>query len=149
MFAIIPTKIIGIYGERMIISTKGRYAIRIMTALAKSDGYSSLKEVAERENIPHKYAENIMTALVKAGLVDGVRGKSGGYKLAFAPEEITAADILRVTETSLSAVVCTSTETNPCPRASICPTLPMWKELDAAVNGVLTGYTLAGLISKK
>lgn len=131
----------------MIVSTKGRYAIRVMLALAeRGNEFVSLKEVAADQEIPHKYTESIMTLLVKAGLVEGSRGKNGGYRLSRPPEDYTAAEILKVTETSFSAVSCTESEVNTCPRAARCPTLPMWRALDETVMNFLSGYTLADLL---
>ncbi len=128
----------------MIVSTRGRYAIRILTELAGSTEYRSLKAVAEEQNIPHKYAENIMTALVKAGFAEGSRGKNGGYRLSRPPEAYTLAEILKVTETSLSASACLGE--GQCPRAGDCPTLPVWKALDETVFRFLSQYTLADLL---
>ncbi len=130
----------------MMISTRGRYALHIMTALAGREGYASLKEIAEEEGIPHKYSENIMTALAKAGLVEAARGKNGGYKLARAPKEYTLAEILRTAETSLSSSSCME---EGCPRAAVCPTLPVWKALDETVNEFLSRYTLCDLLPKE
>ncbi len=129
----------------MIVSTRGRYALRIMTELAGSDEFRSLKILAQRQNIPHKYAESIMTALVKAGFAEGSRGKNGGYRLSRAPEKYTLAEILQVTETSLSSSSC-SGDGNGCPRAADCPTFPIWKALDETVFGFLSQYTLLDLL---
>ncbi len=131
----------------MIVSAKGRYALRVMIALAArgKSGPVPLKELTAEEEIPHKFLEQIMTELVKAGLVESARGKNGGYLLTRPPEECTAADILRVTEASLASAECT--EGGECPRAEICPTLPMWKALDEAIDDVLKNYTLADLLS--
>lgn len=129
----------------MIVSTRGRYALRIMTELAGSDDFRSLKLLAERQSIPHKYAESIMTALVKAGLAEGSRGKNGGYKLSRPPEHYTLAEILKVTETNLSAAAC-SGNADGCPRSADCPTFPIWKALDETVFEFLSRYTLLDLI---
>lgn len=127
----------------MIVSSKGRYALRIALALAQNGSdYASLKRIAEQESIPHKYAEAIASALVKAGLAEGARGKSGGYRLTRSPEEITVAQIVQAAETSLSAVSCLQ-EGNECPRSGSCKTLPMWRALDDNVNEFLSRYTLA------
>ena len=133
----------------MIVSAKGRYALRAMIALAARGGNAPvpLKELAEEEDIPRKFSEQIMTELAKAGLVESVRGKNGGYMLARSPKDCTAADVLRVTETSLAAAECT--EKNGCPRAQICPTLPMWKALDEAMEELLKKYTLADLCPRE
>ncbi len=133
----------------MIVSAKGRYALRVMIALAARGGNAPvpLKELAEEEEIPHKFSEQIMTELAKAGLVESVRGKNGGYMLARSPKDCTAADVLRVTETSLATAECTGK--NGCPRAQICPTLPMWKALDEAMEELLKKYTLADLCPRE
>ena len=137
----------------MIVSTKGSYALRIMTELAGRSEPASLKELALKQGIPHKYSENIMTELAKAGLVLSSRGKAGGYRLARRPEEYTVAEILRVTETSITAVSCTDTCTEEnetaCPHAGVCPTLPMWRALEETVNEFFTRYTLADLLPKE
>ncbi len=129
----------------MIVSAKGRYALRVMIALAarEKSGPVPLKELAAEEEIPHKFLEQIMTELAKAGLVESARGKNGGYLLTRSPEECTAADILRVTETSLAAAECA--KDGDCPRAGTCPTLPMWRALDEAVDDCLKKYSLAEL----
>jgi len=129
----------------VIVSTRGRYALRIMAELAGSDGFRSLKLLAERQSIPHKYAESIMTALVKAGLAEGSRGKNGGYKLSRPPEKYTLAEILKVTETSLSSASC-SGGTDGCPRSADCPAYPVWKALDETVYQFLSQYTLLDLL---
>ena len=133
----------------MIISARGRYALHVMIALAERPAgeFVPLKEIAEEQSIPHKYTEAIMTALVKSGLAEGSRGKYGGYRLCRKPEEYTAAEILKVTETSISAVSCTEAGT-ACPQAESCPTLPMWRALDETVNEFLSRYTLADLLVK-
>ncbi len=134
-----------------MISTKGRYALRVMVALAenRTDGYVSLKKIAEEEVIPHKYLESIMTALAKAALVEGSRGKSGGYRLSRPPERYTVLEILQTTETSLSSVSCTENGGNGCRRADGCPTLPMWRELDKTVKEFFSAYSLADLVKGK
>ena len=131
----------------MIISTRGRYALRIMTALAASGKSSSLRELASAQDVPYKYAESIVSSLVKAGFVESSRGKNGGYKLTRPPQECTAADILRVTETSFAAASCTAEDAD-CPRAERCPTLPMWRALDDAVDELLKQYTLQDFINE-
>ena len=129
----------------MIVSAKGRYALRVMIALAARENSEPvpLKELSAEEEIPHKFLEQIMTELAKAGLIESVRGKNGGYLLARSPKECTAADILRVTETSLAAAECAGD--GVCPRAGTCPTLPMWKALDEAMDELLKKYTLFDL----
>ncbi len=127
----------------MIVSAKGRYALRVMIALAAKGGREPvpLKELALGEEIPHKFLEGIMTELAKAGLVESTRGKNGGYRLTGDPKVCTAADVLRVTESSFAAAACTGANAE-CPRAERCPTLPMWRALDGAVDDLLKKYTL-------
>ena len=129
----------------MIVSAKGRYALRVMIALAaREESTVPLKELAAQEEIPYKFLESIMGELAKAGLVTASRGKNGGYRLARSATQITAADILRITETSFTAAACTSDR--DCPRAEICPTLPMWKALDEKVDELLKTYSLHDLL---
>ncbi len=129
----------------MIVSAKGRYALRILAALAERGGSAALKEIAETEGIPRKYAEAIMNTLVKAGFAEGTRGKNGGYRLTRAPAEYTLAEILQTTETSLVASEC-SESAEACPRASSCPTLPVWRALDETIRDFFSRYTLADLM---
>lgn len=128
----------------MIVSSRGEYALRLMIALAGREGFSSLREVALENRIPHKYSENIMTALAKAGLVEGSRGKNGGYRLTRAPSEYSLAEILETTETGFSVTSCS--KDNSCPHAATCPTLPVWRALDETVREFLSRYTLADLL---
>lgn len=134
-----------------MISTKGRYALRVMAALAENQTgeYVSLKKIAEQEAIPHKYLESIMTALAKAGLAEGARGKSGGYRLSRPPERYTVLEILQTTETSLSSVSCTEHGGKGCRRAESCPTLPMWRALDKTVKEFFSAYSLADLTKER
>ena len=128
----------------MIISTKGRYALHIMTELAKEGGSVPLRVLAARQDLPYKYAESIVGLLVKAGFLESRRGKTGGYALARKPEEYTLAEILKTTETSLSATECTGG--GDCPHAATCPTLPVWRALDETVDAFLSRYTLVDLM---
>ena len=123
----------------MIISTRGRYALRMMAGLAECD-HSSLRALAASQEVPYKYAESIMRSLVRANFVESTRGKNGGYRLT--------AEILRETETSLAATDCTGGKEQVCPRAATCPTLPVWRALDETVNAFLSRYTLLDLIPK-
>ena len=132
----------------MIVSTRGRYALRMMTGLAECDR-TSLRELAAAQNVPFKYAESIMSSLVKAGFVESARGKKGGYRLTRAPAEYTLAEVLRETETSLAATDCTGRKEQACPRAATCPTLPVWRALDETVNNFLSRYTLLDLMPKE
>ena len=132
----------------MIVSTKGRYALRVMVyfVLHGDRGYIPLKEIAEEEGISQKYLESIMTTLSKAGFVDAVHGKGGGYRLNRSPEEYTVGSILKVTEGDLSAVSCTSQGASACSRAECCDTLKMWEKLDNMINEFFEGITLADLL---
>ncbi len=130
----------------MIVSTKGRYALRMMTDLATRQGSASLREIAQAQDIPFKYAESIMSLLVRAGFVESARGKNGGYRLTRPPEAYTLAEVLRETETSLAASDCTGRKEADCPRAATCPTLPVWRALDQTVNEFLSGYTIVDLM---
>jgi len=131
----------------MMVSTKGRYALRVMIDLAEhhTGEYIPLKEVASRQEISEKYLESIISVLVKAGFLQGLRGKGGGYRLTRSPEQYTAGAILRLTEGSLAPVACLENGAAPCSRLSECRTLPMWKNLDHLVNDYLESITLADL----
>lgn len=132
----------------MLISTRGRYALRVMIDLAEhqSAGYIPLKEIAQRQGISEKYLESIIKLLVKARLLSGVRGKGGGYRLTRSPEQYTVDAILRLTEDSLAPVSCLEEGTEPCGRAAECRTLALWQGLDKVIRDYLTGVTLADLI---
>ncbi|MBQ7186346.1 MAG: Rrf2 family transcriptional regulator [Ruminococcus sp.] len=132
----------------MMISTKGRYALRMMLDLAMSetDEYVPLKDIAERQGISIKYLEQIVSVLSRAGYVRSVRGTGGGYKLAKRPEDYTVGMILRLTEGSLAPVSCLEADENTCPRASECMTLGVWNKLYDAINSVVDGITLADMI---
>ena len=133
--------------ENMKISTKGRYALRMMLDIAMygDGGTVRVKEIAARQEISVKYLEQIVAVLARAGYVKSVRGPQGGYRLVKKPEEYTVGSILRLTEGSLAPVECLEEETNSCPRAELCPTLVLWKELDDAIKSVVDKYTLADL----
>ena len=113
-----------------MISTRGRYAIRVLIDLAEHRGeaFTPMKEVAKRQEISLKYLEKIMPLLSKANLVEGTHGKGGGYRLTMEPEGYRVGDILRLTEVDLAPVACLSEPVNTCPRASFCRTLPMWQK---------------------
>ena len=134
----------------MMVSTRGRYALRVMIDLAEnSDGtYLAMKEVAQRQGISLKYLERILPLLVDGGLVEGLRGKGGGYRLTREPEEYPIGEILRLTEGDLAPVACLEKGARPCERVGSCRTLPLWRELNELVNGFLDGKTLADLIRK-
>ena len=132
----------------MIVSTRGRYALRVMIDLAEhqGEGYIPLKEIAARQEISEKYLETILKALVREHFLIGLRGKGGGYKLSRAPEQYTVGSIIRLTEGSLAPVSCLEGPTNDCPRAASCRTLPMWKEFGRVVDEFLDSYTVADLM---
>ena len=131
-----------------MISTKGRYALRVMIALAKkgNENYVPLKEIAESEGISKKYLEIIVKELVGAKLLEGVSGKGGGYKLSKQPEEYTVAEILEATEGTLAVVACLSEGAQECPRAGACPTLPLWDEYNRMVHDFFTAKKLSDLL---
>lgn len=133
----------------MLISTKGRYAIRLLIDLAEHNEegkYRRLDAVAEAQDISEKYLESIVNMMVKADLIEGVRGRGGGYRLKRAPKDYTMEEILRVTEKSLSPVACLECGSNACERKDICKTLPMWEKLDDLINGYLSSVTLQDLL---
>lgn len=132
----------------MLISTKGRYALRILIDMAEhqSDSYIPLKDVAARQEISEKYLETIVKLLVKDGILVGLRGKGGGYRLKKAPGQITVGHILCLTEDSLAPVSCLQANAVACERAAACRTLPMWKGLYDLINEYLNKYTLEDLV---
>lgn len=132
----------------MLISTRGRYALRIMLELAQYDQspYMPLPLIAEKQGISEKYLESIVSLLVKGGLVEGVRGKGGGYRLRRPLQDYSAGEILRLTEGSLAPVSCLEGDENACPRAGQCHTLPMWTKLEGLINSYLDSVTLADLL---
>ena len=132
----------------MIVSTKGRYALRVMVSFAQRGGeeYIPLKEIAEAEGISQKYLESIMSVLSKAGFVDAVHGKGGGYRLNRNPEEYTVGSILKLTEGSLAAVSCTSQGAAACARTECCQAKPMWDRLEKLIDDFFEGITLADLL---
>ena len=131
----------------MMISTKGRYALRVMVDLTEhnTDAYIPLKDIAERQEISQKYLESIMTVLSKAGFVDALHGKGGGYRLNRSPNEYTVGSVLKLTEGTLAPVACLENEYNKCGRAASCRTLPMWTELDHLINNYFEGITVRDL----
>ena len=132
----------------MIVSTKGRYALGVMVHFAQRGGeeYIPLKEIAEAEGISQKYLESIMTTLSKAGFVDAVHGKGGGYRLNRPPEGYTVGGILKLTAGSLSAVSCTSQGAAACSRTECCQAKPMWDKLDKMIDDFFEGITIADLL---
>lgn len=134
----------------MRISTKGRYALRLMLDLAVNDTgeFISLKTVSERQDISVKYLEQIVTSLVKIGYLKGLRGSKGGYKLAKNPKEYTVGMILRVTEGSLAPISCLDDDENLCERAEECMTLSFWHKLNNAIKNVVDSVTLEDIINE-
>lgn len=134
----------------MMISTRGRYALRVMIDLAEQNesDYVSMKSVAERQGISPKYMEKIMPLLVSGKLVEGIHGKGGGYKLTRAPQEYSVGEILRLTDGGLAPVACLECNAEACDRAGECRTLPMWTELHGMINNYLDGVKLSDLMKK-
>ena len=131
----------------MMISTRGRYALRVMIDLAEdtTGGYVPLKRIAKRQGISEKYLEAILPALIKHQLLQALRGKGGGYKLARPAETYSAASILRPLEGNFAPVSCLECDASTCPRAPHCKTLPMWAGLHNLIDQYLEGITLADL----
>lgn len=132
----------------MIVSTKGRYALRVMIDLAEQnrEAYVPLKEIAKRQNISQKYMEGIMTILSKNNFIEAIHGKGGGYRLNRSPEDYKVGDILRLIEGTLAPVACLECGAEPCERASACRTLPMWQKLDEMISGYLNDVSIADLM---
>ena len=133
----------------MMISTRGRYALRVMIDLAEQNTvrFVPLKEVAERQEISEKYLESIVKYLVQNDYLEGMRGKGGGYRLVRSPEEYSVGSILRLMEGSLAPVACLESRAQPCSRQANCRTLPMWRKLYDMVNDFFDGITIADLIA--
>ena len=131
----------------MIVSTKGRYALRVMIDLAEhqSEKYVPLKEIAARQEISEKYLENILKVLVQNGFLEGLRGKGGGYRLTRSPDQYTVDEILMLTEGSLAPVSCLTPNAAPCSRMANCRTYEMWKGLDDLISNYFSNITLADL----
>lgn len=133
----------------MMISTKGRYALRIMVDLAKHDGGApvSVREIAQRQDISGKYMEQIISVLTRAGLLRSVRGAQGGYHLARAPQEISVGMILRATEGDLAPAECVAKGAVHCSRSGACPSRAVFEKVYSAINGVIDGVMLTDLLS--
>ena len=131
-----------------MISTRGRYALRVMIDLAEHGGgdFVPMKEVAARQEISLKYIERILPLLTKENLVEGQHGKGGGYRLCRPPEDYSVGEILRITEGELAPVACLERGAKPCPRAAECRTLPMWKKYYAMTNEFFDGISIADLM---
>ena len=131
----------------MKISTRGRYALRVIIDLAehKNSNFIPLKDIVDRQEISQKYLEGIMTDLAKAGMLDAQHGKGGGYKLNRDPENITVFEILEITEGELAPVSCLEKNAKPCSRVAECRTLPMWQKFYDTVREFFNGITIADL----
>ena len=134
-----------------MISTRGRYAIRVMIDLAENGrgGFIPLKEIAARQDISKKYLEIIVKELVAGGLLAGASGKGGGYKLLRKPEEYPIGEIIELMEGSLAAVACLADGAVPCPRAAACETLPLWEEYNRLTHNFFYGRNLSDLLRQK
>ena len=134
----------------MKITTKGRYALRIMVDLAQQnpENFIPLKEISERQEISEKYSEMIIGLLSKAGLVYSSRGKGGGYKLVKSAEKCSVGSVLKAAEGSLAPVTCLELSENICPNAGACKTLPMWTELERRIEEYLESVSIADLVSQ-
>ena len=132
----------------MLISSKGRYALRVMLDLAEnSEGqYIPLKDITQRQNISKKYLESIMVMLSKSGFVEAMHGKGGGYRLVKAPKEYKIGDILRLTEGTLAPVMCLEENAKVCERAGVCRTLPLWSGLNKVIGEYLDGISLEDIL---
>lgn len=135
----------------MVISTKGRYALRVMLDLAEQNPnrnrFVPLEEIATRQGISKKYLEIILKSMVQHDLLKGLRGKGGGYKLTRSPSEYTVLEILELAEGSLATVSCLNKESLPCERAAFCLTLPMWKKFDELTRDFFSKITLHDLLN--
>lgn len=134
----------------MMISTRGRYALRILADLAENatnGGYVPMREASERQGVSLKYMERILPVLTKAGIIEGVRGKDGGYRLAVPPEKCKIGDILRLTEGDIAPVACLEAGAKPCERVCECKTHPLWTELYGIINEFLDSKTIADIMS--
>ena len=132
-----------------MISTKARYALRVMIDLAQNqqDGYIPLKDIAARQDISEKYLEIILKALVKGKIIKGLRGKGGGYMLTRSPEEYVIGEIIELTEGPLAPVACMLPDADPCPRKDTCMTLPLWKKYDSVIHDFFYNITLEDVLN--
>lgn len=135
----------------MRVSTKGRYALRMLLDLAehKEDGFTALKDIAQRQEISKKYLEQIVPILNKGDMLKTNRGFQGGYMLAKSPDKYTVGEILRLTEGSLSPIPCLDQVPNQCERSAECPTLPVWQGLNKVINEYLDSITLQDVLDKQ
>lgn len=134
----------------MKISTKGRYALRLMLDIAINgkDKNVSIKDVSQRENISIKYLEQIVSMLTRVGYLKSIRGAQGGYRLSKSPDEYTVGDILRITEGSLAPVACLEDEVNQCERADTCPTIKFWEGLNKVINEYVDSVTIGDIANE-
>lgn len=132
-----------------MISTKARYALRVMIDLAQNqqDGYIPLKDIAARQDISEKYLEIILKALVKGKIIKGLRGKGGGYMLTRSPEEYVIGEIIELTEGPLAPVACMLPDADPCPRKDTCITLPLWQKYDSVIHDFFYNITLEDVLN--
>ena len=135
----------------MMISSRGRYALRVLTDLAENggSGYIAMREVAERQGISLKYVEKIMPLLVSSHMVEGIHGKGGGYRLTRKPSEYSIGEILRLTEGGLAPVSCLEDGSEGCVRTEKCRAFPIWNELNDLINDYLDRKTLADLMVRE
>ena len=135
----------------MMVSTRGRYALRVMIDLAEhmDDGYIAMKNVAERQDVSLKYLEKILPVLVAGNLVEGIHGKGGGYRLTRQPKDYPVGEILRLTEGDLAPVSCLEPDADICPRSHQCRTLSLWQGLDKVINEYLDSVTIADLMCRE
>ena len=135
----------------MIVSTRGRYALRVMIDLAENGngGYIAMKTIAQRQGISLKYLERILPVLTQNKIVEGIQGKGGGYRLCRSPEEYSLGEILRLVEGDLAPVACMECGAEPCGRAEECRTRPVWLGLQEVIDQYLNGITLASLMKKE
>ncbi|WP_330586741.1 RrF2 family transcriptional regulator [Aminipila terrae] len=135
---------------KMRVSTKGRYALRLMIDLAEHDTgeYISLKDISQRQNISTKYLEQIVSQLCKAGYLNSVRGPQGGYKLAKVPKDYTIGDILRITEGKFAPTTCLMDEENQCEMYEECATISFWEGLYAVINQYIDSFTLEDIVEQ-
>lgn len=131
-----------------MITTRGRYALRVLIDLAEnnSGSYTPMKEIAARQGLSQKYLEQIMPVLIKNKIVDGMSGKGGGYRLVRSPEEYVVGEILSLTEGGLEPVSCLGCSADKCERSDDCRTLPMWKKYNELTQDFFNGITLADLM---
>ena len=135
----------------MIISTRGRYALRVMLDLAENGngGYIPMKKMAERQGISLKYLEQIVPVLTQNKIIEGLQRKGGGYRLTRKPDEYKVGEILRLTDSDFAPVACLQCGAEPCPRSGECLTLPMWTKLNGMIDDYLDSLTLADLLNGK